>query len=219
MNQRQIKKNIQKILVFQQNGSGENKVRGIEFFGKERFQIEKISISNDLPPVVDDTRPFLPEKIEADLVIDYLKHPDLSYDLAKICKNNGITEVATRKKIKNNWVYTPPICCALARHDKLGEYGMLFGLPEFDVEIVDGKLVNISVSRGAPCGATWDAAKKVIGMERETALKQIGLETQYLCKADPSDWDPLWGKSPVHLAADLHSNALLRAINMRQESQ
>jgi hypothetical protein len=26
--------------------------------------------------------------------------------------------------------------------------------------------------------------------------------------------DPLWGKSPVHLAADIHAKALLRAINI-----
>jgi hypothetical protein len=66
--------------------------------------------------------------------------------------------------------------------------------------------------RGAPCGATWEAARKVIGMPAEDAIIRIGLETQYFCSADPAGWDPIWGKSPVHFAGDVHSAALRRAL-------
>jgi hypothetical protein len=46
----------------------------------------------------------------------------------------------------------------------------------------------------------------------EEAIVRIGLETQFFCSADPAGWDPIWGKSPVHFAGDVHSAALKRAV-------
>ena len=212
MDGREDPKKPQLILVLQQNGSGENKIRGIKEVGKDRFVIRDLTINDSLPAVIDNTAEFLPKDMEADLILDYLKHPDLSYDLAEICRDKHIPEIATRKKINNNWTYSPPICCALPRYDNLGEYGRLFGAPEFRVEISDNRISRISVLRGAPCGATRDVAHKILGMSIEDALQRIGLETQFSCTADPSDWDPLYGKSPVHLAADFHTRALMRAL-------
>jgi len=68
------------------------------------------------------------------------------------------------------------------------------------------------VRRGAPCGATWNAARKIKEMPVEKALTRFGLEVQFFCTADPSNWDPLWGKSPVHVAADIHSAVLKTAL-------
>lgn len=71
-------------------------------------------------------------------------------------------------------------------------------------------ITQIKVSKGAPCGATWQAARKIKNMPIEKALTQFGLEVQFFCTADPASWDPLWGKSPVHVAADIHA-AVLKA--------
>ena len=73
--------------------------------------------------------------------------------------------------------------------------------------------------RGAPCGATWEAAQKVIGLPPEEAVVRIGLETQFFCSADPAGWDPIYGKSPVHFAGDVHSAALKRALKAFFKSQ
>jgi len=88
----------------------------------------------------------------------------------------------------------------------------MFGMPEFSVEVVDGKIARIKVLRGAPCGATWEAALRVMDLPAEEAAIRIGLEVQYFCAADPSGWDPIFGKSPVHFAGDVHRNALKKAI-------
>jgi thymidylate synthase len=72
--------------------------------------------------------------------------------------------------------------------------------------------VGLQVSRGAPCGATWDAVSRVVGLSVGEALTRIGLETQYFCTANPAGWDPLYGKSPVHFAGDVHKAALRRAL-------
>ena len=66
--------------------------------------------------------------------------------------------------------------------------------------------------RGAPCGATWRALEKLIGMEISEVATRYGLDVQFNCSADPAGWDPLWGKSPIHLAADVHFKALQRAL-------
>ena len=71
-------------------------------------------------------------------------------------------------------------------------------------------IAEIKVLKGAPCGATWNAAKKIKNMPINDALTRFGLEVQFFCTANPAAWDPLWGKSPVHVAADIHS-AVLKA--------
>ena len=73
--------------------------------------------------------------------------------------------------------------------------------------------MGIEVKRGAPCGASWDAAEKIVGLPAEEAVVRIGLETQFFCVADPAGWDPMYGKSPVHFAGNVHSAALKRALN------
>jgi len=97
-----------KILVFQQNQSGESKIAGIRKYGGDQFEITTISIDTELPPLMDDAREFLPQNIEADLVLDFLKHPDLSYDLAKLCEDQGVPVVASGKKHSGSCVMTPP---------------------------------------------------------------------------------------------------------------
>ena len=74
------------------------------------------------------------------------------------------------------------------------------------------RIVEVNVRRGAPCGATWSAAEKIVGLSVAEALTRIGLEVQLFCKAKPSDWDPLHGSSPVHFAGKIHRSALERAV-------
>ena len=97
-----------KILVFQQNRKGESKIAGIRKYGGNRFHIDIISIDEDLPPIIDDARQFFPGKIEADLVLDFLQHPDLSYDLAQLCSEMKIPLVASGKKLHPVHAITPP---------------------------------------------------------------------------------------------------------------
>ena len=98
----------QKIVVFQQNGSGEKKIEGIRRYGNSGFTIEIVSIDETLPGVIDDAREYIPKDLRADLVLDFLKHPDLSQDLAEVCRDKNIPVVASGKKVRVNGVLTPP---------------------------------------------------------------------------------------------------------------
>jgi len=68
--------------------------------------------------------------------------------------------------------------------------------------------------RGAPCGATWKSVRRIVGLPADEAIIQIGLDTQFFCTADPSGWDPIYGKSPVHFAGRIHSEMLKKAIEL-----
>jgi hypothetical protein len=97
----------QKITVFQQNGSGEKKILGISRYGSNRFDLEIVSIDAPLPPIIDDAKEYIPQDIQADLVLDFLKHPDLSHDLAVVCRDKKIPVVASGKKLRVKGVLTP----------------------------------------------------------------------------------------------------------------
>jgi hypothetical protein len=98
----------QKILVFQQNGSGSSKIQGIIRFGDGLFNLQTVSIDVALPAVIDDPEEYLPRDIQADLVLDFLKHPDLSEDLAALCCRRNIPVVASGKKLRVKGALTPP---------------------------------------------------------------------------------------------------------------
>ncbi len=200
------------IWVYQQHNSALGKIQGIERYSQHPIELKIISIDGPLPAIIDNTDPWLPEPVGADLVLDHMHHPDLSHALAEKCRQAGIALIASGKKPPLEEALTPRTCCALVQHKGLGAYGRQFGQPEYEITVDDGRIASIDVLRGAPCGATWRAAERIIGLPAEQARTRIGLETQFVCVADPAGWDPIGGKSPVHIAGELHKAALVRAL-------
>ena len=85
------------------------------------------------------------------------------------------------------------------------------------MEIENGRITSIEVKRGAPCGATWDVLARVIGLPLEEAISTLAREVQYICYADPSAFDPISGKSPLHYAGDVHAAAFKKAISIKKD--
>jgi thymidylate synthase len=98
----------QQLMVFQQNGSGEQKIAGLRKYGNDLFAIEVYNIDGVLPPVLDDTSAYLPRKLSCHLVLDFLRHNDLSSDLAALCAEQDIPIIASGKKITARGLITPP---------------------------------------------------------------------------------------------------------------
>jgi hypothetical protein len=99
---------MQRIIVFQQNQSGKSKIDGIRKFGKDRFVVEAFDIDQPLPDIIDDSSGYLPDTIEADIVLDFFKHHDLSADLAVLCKKLDIPVIMSGKKITTGQAICPP---------------------------------------------------------------------------------------------------------------
>jgi len=98
----------QRILVFQQDGSGEKKIEAIRRYGDGLFEIDIVSIDGSLSPIIDDAGEYIPQDFRTDLVLDYLKHPDLSFDLSMVCQRKKIPVVASGKKFRVKGTFTPP---------------------------------------------------------------------------------------------------------------
>ncbi len=98
----------QRLMVFQQNGSGQQKIAGLRKYGGELFELKVFNIDDLLPPVLDDSSAYLPKDIACDLVLDFLRHNDLSTDLATLCAQKDIPVVASGKKIACKGLVTPP---------------------------------------------------------------------------------------------------------------
>lgn len=99
---------MQTITIFQQNGSGRSKIAGINKFGDKQFNLNIVNIDEQLPPLIDDTSAYLPQTIDADLVLDFLKHQDLSDDLSVLCEKLNIPIIASGKKITTGKAICPP---------------------------------------------------------------------------------------------------------------
>ncbi len=197
------------ILVFQEAGSAEKKIKGIKKYG-DNISIKKvISIDDALPEVIDEPEKYINDDIDADLVMNFLKHPDLSSYLVDVCEKKAIPVITTGKPGKG---FTPYTCCGLGKSEKLGDYGRQFGFPEYRVEVENDRISQIEVVRGAPCGASWEAIKNLIGCPVEEAMSKLPRQVQYNCFANPSAWDPVSGKSPVHYAGYVHIAALKKAL-------
>jgi hypothetical protein len=98
----------QQITVFQQCGSGEGKIAGLRRYGQEQLRLQIVDIDQQLPPLLDDTSELLPSRLSTDLVLDFLPHPDLAYDLASLCSRLGIPVVASGKKHRVPGCICPP---------------------------------------------------------------------------------------------------------------
>lgn len=204
---------MQRIVVFQQQGSGEEKIRAVRERGRDLAIVQVVDIDGALPPVLDEPEAYLPDAIDADLVIDHLRHPDLTHALALRCRDLGIPVIASGRRVPVEGLVSPPTCCGLTEAASPGPFGAQFGLPGYAVTLgPDGRLAEVRVTRGAPCAATWDAIPRLVGLTPAEALTRAGLEAQLFCKAKPSGWDPIWGKSPVHFAGHVHAAALRRAL-------
>lgn len=199
----------QQLVIFQEKGSGEKKLAGLRRFGRNLHISAVYNIDDTLPSFLDNPEELIPADFSGDLVLSFLKHPDLIDYLAQICESKALPLIASGKKAEK--AITPFTCCGLGRLAGLGAYGEQFGFPELTITEENGRISRIEVIRGASCGATWLAVSRVIGLTLEEALTTYPREVQYLCVADPAAFDPISGKSSVHYAGHVHAAALKKA--------
>ena len=203
-----------RLIICQHEGNGEEKIAGIRRHGRDLEIYQVIDLKGPLPDFIDDPADYLPCAVDGDLLLCFVRHPDICDFLAAECRRLGIPMIASGTKTRD--AHTPFTCCGLGRVAGLGAYGEQFGVPEFEVRLEDGVIREVSVRRGASCGATWIAAAKIVGKTLEEARPLLAREVQYLCAADPSAFDPVSGKSALHYAGHVHIAALNKAA-MRDE--
>ncbi len=98
-----------RILAVQQEDSGRPKIEGIRRHGGEGFVLSTWDVPGGLPQVLDETEGYLPEDIDADLVLNFVSHPDVSQDLIAMCSERGVPVVAPGQGENLGWAHTPPV--------------------------------------------------------------------------------------------------------------
>lgn len=98
----------QRIVAFQQRGSGNAKIAGVREHGRGLRITAVVDIDDELPPVLDDPGLLLPDRLAADLVLDFLRHPDLRHELALRCRDWGIPVVSSGKSMPVDGLISPP---------------------------------------------------------------------------------------------------------------
>ena len=191
------------------------------------FKVVSDDIPANLPEFIEDPQLFL-EKLNlnndvfnADTLITYSMHPDLTPEIAKLAGKGGVhalivpggasrapvSELDEISKQYGMYIEVDDICCTLKPNPAAPEFTSKFGSPVLDIKTRDDKILDVNVIRGAPCGSTWKMAEKLIGTSVSDAPARAGLLIQqYPCRA-------VRGKlGGIHESAQIHKRAVEQAL-------
>lgn len=157
----------------------------------------------------------------AEIIITYSLHPDLTSAIAKFAAEAGvrslivpggssrasIPELKKISEVSGMDIEVDEICCSLEPNAFNRPFADIFGLPVLKVRTKDGKIADVKVVKGAPCGSTWHMAKEIVGTSIKDAPPKAGLLIQhYPCRAARGE---LGG---IHESGELHKQAFIRAL-------
>jgi hypothetical protein len=196
------------------------------------FTVKTASLPARLPDFLDEPEEFVkrldinPDVFNADIIITYSLHPDITPVIARMAGKAGVSSLIVpggtsrvspveMEKIASEYgiyIEVDEICCTLPEKKETAPYSSLFGLPEFEVSTKNGYIFDVRVLKGAPCGSTWKMAEKLIGTRVEDAPAKAGLLIQqYPCRAVRGQ---LGG---IHESAKLHKKAMEKALKPLSE--
>ena len=162
----------------------------------------------------------------ADILITYVTHPDLTLDLVELIhdKVEWVIVAAWRGEgFKNQLerlgnVTCPENMCDLQESGNpvFDEFVSKFGRPIVEIELENDKVKEIKVLRSSPCGSTFFVAEEMIGKNLEDLPIKAGLKIQnYPCRAPKmrlfSD-----DECKKEMAANFHKEAFEDAIKSKK---
>jgi hypothetical protein len=157
----------------------------------------------------------------AEIIVSYSLHSDLTSAIAKLAAKAGVrsliipggpsrASIPELKEISEKSgmdVEVDEICCTLESNAANKPFADLFGSPILKVKTKDGKIADVEVIKGAPCGSTWHMAKEIVGTPIKDAPPKAGLLIQhYPCRAARGD---LGG---IHESGEMHKQAFIKAL-------
>jgi len=194
------------------------------------FAVVSVDVPQVLPGFIEDPEEYVkelnldPRIFQADLLILYTFHPDLTVEIVRLAGAAGVKaaiipggigragSIGELERIAEEYgihIEVDEICCTLEECGVpvIDEFAGKLGKPELEVETKDGRISNVKVVRGSPCGATWHAAASVKGKTVEEAASMTGLFCQqYPCRAVRGT------PGGIHTSGDLHKDAMERAL-------
>ncbi|AKB83884.1 Thymidylate synthase [Methanosarcina barkeri 3] len=191
------------------------------------FSIVTADLPEFVPVFIEEPDEFLEtlnfnkHVFSAEIIITYSLHPDLTSAIAKLAAEAGVRslivpggpsrasvpELKKISEVSGMDIEVDEICCSLEPNAFNRPFTELFGSPILKVKTKDGKITDVKVIKGAPCGSTWYMAKEIVGLEIKDAPPKAGLLIQhYPCRATRGD---IGG---IHESGELHKQAFIKAL-------
>ena len=194
------------------------------------FEVVSVEVPQVLPGFIEDPEEFVkelnldPRIFQADLLILYTFHPDLTPEIVRMAGEAGVKaaiipggigragSIGELERIAEKTgihIEVDEICCTLEECGvpAIDQFARKLGRPELEVETKDGRISQVNVLRGSPCGATWHAAAGIVGKSVDEAAFMTGLFCQqYPCRAVRGT------PGGIHTSGDLHKDAMERAL-------
>jgi len=199
------------------------------------FQVVSVDVPQQLPGFIEDPEEFVkglnldPKLFEADLLVLYTFHPDLTPEIVRLAGARGVKAViipggigraGSIRELENIaekygiHIEVDEICCTLEECGvpAVDEFAKHLGRPELEVETKGGRISSVKVLRGSPCGSTWHAAAGLVGKTIDEAPSLAGLLCQqYPCRAVRGT------PGGIHTSGDLHKDAMEKALGMKTQ--
>jgi hypothetical protein len=191
------------------------------------FSVVTADLPEFVPLFIEDPDEFLEainfdqRVFSAEIIITYSLHPDLTYSIAKLAAGAGVRsliipggpsrasvhELNKISEASGMDIEVHEICCTLEPNEFNRPFADIFGSPVLKVKTKDGKISDVKVIKGSPCGSTWHMAKEIVGVPVKDAPPKAGLLIQhYPCRAARGD---LGG---IHESGELHKQAFIKAL-------
>ncbi|NYT02451.1 MAG: DUF166 domain-containing protein [Methanosarcinales archaeon] len=196
------------------------------------FQVVSASVPEILPNFIEDPREFidglnLDERVfDVQLLILYTFHADVTPEVVRragergvqaviipggIWRAGSIGELQKLSRDYSMYIEVDEICCTLEECgvEAVDEFARKLGKPELKVKTKDGRITDVQVLRGSPCGSTWHSATGLVGKTVAEGPALAGLLCQqYPCRAVRGT------PGGIHTSGDLHKDSLERALGM-----
>lgn len=195
------------------------------------FSVVTADLPEFVPVFIEEPDEFL-ESINfdrrvfsAEIVITYSLHPDLTSSIAKLAAEAGvrslivpggpsrasIPELNKISEASGMNIEVDEICCSLKPNAFNRPFTDIFGSPELEVKTENGKISEVKVIKGAPCGSTWHMAKEIVGTPTKDAPPKAGLLIQhYPCRASRGE------VGGIHESGELHKQAFIRGLKNKK---
>lgn len=191
------------------------------------MKVLSTEVPEHLPDFIDEPEEFLEQVamdrtvFNADIVVTYSLHPDLAPQIAHMAGKAGVralivpggaskAPVQELERISREYgmyIEVEDICCTLSANPAICEFTDKLSRPLLEVIAHEGKVEQVKVIRGAPCGSTWHMAEGLKGIPLKDAPAKAGLLIQqYPCRAVRGN------KGGIHESAQLHKDAVAKAI-------
>jgi hypothetical protein len=193
---------------------------------KKEFETEFIELEQPQGMFVDDLEvPSNDLELigQADIVITYVLHPDLTLELVEqlhdkvewIIVGAWRGEGFKQQLIRFKNVTAPDNMCDLEENGNTSfdEFVSKFGQPIVRINCQGDKVVDIEVLRCSPCGATSFVADELAGQDTDNLPIKAGLKIQHFpCRA-PKMRLFADDECKKELAANMHRDAFEKALN------